>query len=63
LYARAWLAAYLHGIVNNTANILAAYLYNPSDTVYSFGIGIYGLLVLGAITLAFLESKDWKESG
>ena len=58
-----WLAAYLHGIINNTANILAAYLYNTSDTVHSFGIGIYGLLILGAITFAFLKSKDWKESG
>jgi len=56
-----WLAVYLHGVINYSANILASYLYNPSDPVYSFGIGIYGLLVLGAITLAFLKSKDWKE--
>jgi len=57
-----WLAAYLHGIINYSASILASYLYNPSDPVYSFGIGIYGLLVLGALTFAFLKSKEWKES-
>ncbi len=58
-----WLAAYLHGVINYSANILASYFYNPSDPVYSFGIGIYGLLVLGAIAFAFLQSKEWKESG
>ena len=57
-----WLAAYLHGIFA-TPNILAAYFYNPSDPVYSFVLGIYGLPVLGALALAFLKSKEWKERG
>lgn len=50
-----WLAAYLHGIFV-TPNILAAYFYNPSDPVYSFGMGVYGLPVLSALTLALLYS-------
>ncbi|KON31252.1 hypothetical protein AC477_04280 [miscellaneous Crenarchaeota group-1 archaeon SG8-32-1] len=57
-----WLAAYLHGVINFAANVLAVYFYSPSDPVYSFGIGIYGLLVLGAITIAFFRSKEWKDS-
>lgn len=55
-----WLAAYLHGIFV-TPNILATNFYNPSDLLYSFGLGIYGLPVLGALTLLFLKSKEWKE--
>jgi len=55
-----WLAAYLHGIFI-TPNILAANFYNPSDLLYSFGLGIYGLPVLGVLTLVFLKSKEWKK--
>jgi membrane protease YdiL (CAAX protease family) len=55
-----WLAAYLHGI-SITPNILATYFYIPSSLLYSFGLGIYGLPVLGALTLVFLKSKEWKE--
>ena len=55
-----WLAAYLHGIIV-TPNILATYFYNPSDLLYSFGMGIYGLPVLGALTIFFLRSKEWKD--
>ena len=55
-----WLASYLHGIFI-TPNILATHFYNPSDSLYSFGPGLYGLPVLGALTLVFLKSKEWKE--
>ena len=55
-----WLAAYLHGIFT-TPTILATYFYNPGDLVYSFGLGLYGLPVLGALILVFLKSKEWKE--
>jgi len=57
-----WLAAYLHGIFA-TPNILAEYFYNPSDPLYSFVFGIYGLPVLGGLTLVFLKSKEWKKRG
>jgi membrane protease YdiL (CAAX protease family) len=56
-----WLAVFLHGIINGSANVLALYVYNPNDPVYSFGIGIYGLLVLGAMTFFFLKSKEWRK--
>ena len=56
-----WLAAYLHGIFA-TPNIFAAYFYDPSDPVYSFVLGIYGLPVLGVLMLIFLKSKEWKKT-
>lgn len=57
-----WLAAYLHGIFV-TPNILAANFYSPSDPLYSFVLGVYGLPVLGALILVFLKDKKWKERG
>jgi len=56
-----WLAAFVHGVINYSVNYLAFNFYMPTDNVYSFGIGIYGLLVLGAIALVFFKSKDWKK--
>ena len=56
-----WLAAFVHGVINYSANYLALNFYMPTDAVYSFGIGIYGLLVLGVIALVFLKSKEWKK--
>lgn len=56
-----WLPAFIHGVINLSANYLALNFYTPTDPVYSFGIGIYGLLVLGVIALVFLKSREWKE--
>jgi len=56
-----WVAAFAHGVINYSANYLAFNFYMPNDNVYSFGIGIYGLLVLGVIALVFLKSKVWKK--
>lgn len=56
-----WLAVFVHGVIDNGAVYLASNFCMPSDIVYSFGFGIYGLLVFGVITLAFLKFKEWKE--
>jgi len=56
-----WLPAFIHGIINNSANYLALNFYNPTDPVYSFGIGIYGLLIFGVISFVFLKAKEWKQ--
>lgn len=54
------LAAFLHGVFNNTAGFTAGYIADPRDPVVSFGVGIYGLLILAVIALAVLRSKQWK---
>ena len=56
-----WLAAFVHGVINYSVNYLAFNFYMPTDNVYSFGIGIYGLLILGVIVFIFLKAKEWKE--
>jgi membrane protease YdiL (CAAX protease family) len=56
-----WLPAFIHGVFNNSVNYLAFNFYMPTDAVYSFGIGIYSLLVFGVIAFVFLKAKEWKE--
>jgi membrane protease YdiL (CAAX protease family) len=56
-----WLAVFIHGVFNYSGNYLVLNFCIPNDPVYSFGVGIYGLLVLGAITLVFIKSKEWRD--
>jgi membrane protease YdiL (CAAX protease family) len=55
-----WLPAFIHGVFNTSANYTLNF-YIPTDPVYSFGIGIYGLLIFSLIALVFLKAKEWKE--
>ena len=55
-----WIAAYLHGIIG-IQNFFTTYFYNPSDLIFSFGLGIYGLPILGLFSFFFLKSKALKE--
>ncbi len=48
-------------VLDNSVYYLFGNFCMPSDMVYSFGVGIYGLIVLCVITLAFFKSKEWKE--
>lgn len=57
----AWLIVFVHGVIDNGANYLASNFCMPSDLFCSFGVGIYGLLILGVITLALLKSKEGRK--
>jgi len=56
-----WLAAFLHGLNNQVASFFFLMVYKPDDPVFSFGLGLYGLLVwailIGALLL--LDRKEW----
>jgi len=32
----------------------------PSDPVFSFGIGLYGIAIFAAVAVLLLKSKTWK---
>jgi membrane protease YdiL (CAAX protease family) len=55
-----WVAAFLHGLVNSLYAFGLAYLVRPEDKVWSFGLGIYGLLCLGAVVLILLRDPVWQ---
>jgi membrane protease YdiL (CAAX protease family) len=57
-----WLAAFLHALNNQVLAFLVLAVYTPNDPVYSFGIGIYGIVLLVIIAGALLvfDRKEWR---
>ncbi|HZW03471.1 MAG TPA: type II CAAX endopeptidase family protein [Anaerolineaceae bacterium] len=56
-----WLIAFLHAINNQVAAFFMGFVYPINDPVYSFGVGLYTLVV--AVPLAWLILRDpvWRE--
>jgi len=55
-----WVAAFLHGLVNSVYAYTLTYLVRPTDMVFCFGLGIYGLLCLGLIVWFILRDPVWQ---
>ena len=55
-----WVAALMHGVLNSIYPFTLNYLMRPDDKVYSFGLGIYGLVCLAAIVLLILRDPIWR---
>lgn len=55
-----WVAAFLHGLVNSVYAFSLNYLVRPENKLFSFGLGFYGLLSLGAVVLVILRDPVWK---
>jgi hypothetical protein len=56
-----WLAAFLHALNNQVASFLLGAVYAPNDPVFSFGVGIYGLVVWAVVVAALLLiwRREW----
>jgi membrane protease YdiL (CAAX protease family) len=57
-----WLVAFMHAIIDQTANYFAGMIYTPADAIWSFGAGIYGMLVLAGVVLLLLRDPVWKDA-
>ena len=55
-----WVAAFMHGVVNSVYSFSLTYIVKPESKVYSFGLGIYGLIFLGIIVGFILMDPIWK---
>jgi len=55
-----WLVSYMHGVNNQSASFFYAFCCMPSDPVFSFGIGLYGIAIFAAVAVLLLKSKAWK---
>jgi membrane protease YdiL (CAAX protease family) len=55
------LASFLHALNNQTQSFLSMLVYRPADPVFSFGIGIYGLICLGIVAILILRDPIWRE--
>ena len=54
------LAAFLHALNNQVFSFLSLMVYKPTDPVFSFGVGLYGIAVLAAIVLVILRDPIWR---
>lgn len=57
-----WIAAFMHGVINSVYGFLSSYILRPFDPVYSFGLGIFGLLSLAAIVTVILHDPIWRSN-
>jgi membrane protease YdiL (CAAX protease family) len=49
-----WLVAFLHSLNDQGSSYLSEMVYRPKDPIFSFGTGIYGLVVLALVAGLFL---------
>jgi len=57
-----WLVAFMHGTVNSVYQFSLTYIVRPDHPVFSFGLGLFGLLILAIIVYFVLRDKLWRES-
>jgi membrane protease YdiL (CAAX protease family) len=55
-----WVAAFMHGVMNSVYAFVLNYLMYPGNKVFSFGLGIYGLICLAAVVLAMMRDPIWR---
>ncbi|MGC9336113.1 MAG: CPBP family intramembrane glutamic endopeptidase [Anaerolineae bacterium] len=55
-----WVAAFLHGLVNSVYAFGLTTLVRPEDKIWSFGLGLYGLLCLAPIVFILLREPIWR---
>lgn len=58
-----WVAALVHCINNQTNIFLYTLSYTPNDPVFSFGTGIYGLVIGAVIVALILRDPVWRGEG
>lgn len=56
-----WIAALLHLVLNTVAPSAIVYLSNPSSSILSFGIGIYGIVFMAVFAILLFISKEWRK--
>lgn len=54
-----WVAAFLHGLVNNVYAFSLNYIVRPDNKLFSFGLGTYGLICLAIVVAVVLKDPAW----
>lgn len=55
-----WTAAFTHGLVNGLYAFTLQYLVRPENKILSFGLGIYGLLLMLVVVLWLRRDPVWR---
>ena len=54
-----WLVAFLHALNNQVLSYYAVSFYQAKDPIFSFGIGLFGLLTMAPVVLLLLRDPVW----
>jgi uncharacterized protein len=54
-----WVSVLLHAITNTVLPVAMMYLCRPKDVIYSFGMGIYGIILIGVVSLIIMIFGNW----
>ncbi|MBN2357191.1 CPBP family intramembrane metalloprotease [candidate division KSB1 bacterium] len=57
-----WVVCFMHGIMNSIYPFVLNHLNRPHDKVFSFGLGIYGLICLAAIGGLIMRDPIWRSA-
>jgi membrane protease YdiL (CAAX protease family) len=55
-----WTVAFMHGVMNSIYAFGLNYLIRPTNKLFSFGLGIYGLICLALIVLFIQRDPVWR---
>jgi membrane protease YdiL (CAAX protease family) len=55
-----WVVCFMHGVLNSIYAFVLNYLMRPYDKVFSFGLGIYGLICLAVVVLVIMRDPIWR---
>lgn len=58
-----WIAVVLHLITDTMEPLAWLYLSYPTDMIFSFGTGIYGIIIMGVIAVILLRCDIWEQAG
>jgi membrane protease YdiL (CAAX protease family) len=57
-----WIAAFLHALVNQSFGFFMGVIYAPTDTAFSFGIGLPALILVALLIVLILRDPVWKQN-
>ena len=57
-----WIAAFLHALFNQAFSFFMM-IYTPRDFAFSFGIGVFGILLMIPLCLLILRDPVWQNQG
>jgi membrane protease YdiL (CAAX protease family) len=55
-----WIPAFMHGVVNSVYSFMLTYIVRPDDILFSYGLGIYGMVFIGGIVFFILKDSIWR---
>jgi membrane protease YdiL (CAAX protease family) len=56
-----FLVAFLHSLNQQASSFFYSFVYQPTQPVFSFGVGLYGLIILIPLVIVLLRDRAWHD--